>query len=141
MDGMYFRESSQDKDSFLLGLRKAYPATLDRFVETCVPEPDSDHIKRWGRQIIGRASQASAIALYLSAGEIDLRNELRQISQPALIIHGEADALVSVAEARRLVEILPHGKLSVLPGAGHVPTMTRPVEVAHEIMNFFGPEI
>jgi pimeloyl-ACP methyl ester carboxylesterase len=141
VDGMYFRESSREQDSFLLGLRNAYPATLDRFVETCVPEPDSDHIKRWGRQIIDRASQASAIALYLSAGEIDLRNELRQISQPALIIHGEADALVSLGEARRLAEILPHGKLSVLPGAGHVPTMTRPVEVAHEIMNFFGPEI
>jgi len=141
VDGMYFRETSPEKDLFLLGLRKAYPATLDRFIETCVPEPDSDHIKRWGRQIIDRASQASAIALYLSAGEIDLRKELRYISQPTLILHGEADALVSVEEARRLAEILPNAKLSVLPGTGHVPTMTRPLEVAHEIMNFFGSEI
>jgi len=141
VDGMYFRETSAEKDLFLLGLRKDYPATLDRFVETCVPEPDSDHIKRWGRQIIDRASQASAIALYLSTGEVDLRNELRHISQPTLILHGEADALVSVEEARELAEILPNAKLSVLPGAGHVPTMTRPLEVAHEIMNFFGPEI
>lgn len=141
VDGMYFRETPPEKDLFLLGLRKDYPATLDRFVETCVPEPDSDHIKRWGRQIIDRASQASAIALYLSTGEVDLRNELSHISQPTLILHGEADALVSVEEARRLAEILPNAKLSVLPGAGHVPTMTRPLEVAHEIINFFGPAI
>ncbi len=138
VDGMYFRETPPEKDLFLQGLRKAYPATLDRFVEACVPEPDSDHIKRWGRQIIDRASQAAAIALYLSAGEIDLRNELSRISQPTLILHGESDGIVPVEEARRLAEILPNTRLSVLAGAGHVPTMTRPVEVAHEIMNFFG---
>lgn len=141
VDGMYFRETSPEKDLFLLGLRKAYPATLDRFVESCVPEPESDHIKHWGRQIIDRASQAAAIALYLSAGEIDLRSELHHVAQPTLIIHGEADALVSLDDARRLAEILPNAKLIVLPGAGHVPTMTRPLEVSREIMNFFRPEI
>jgi pimeloyl-ACP methyl ester carboxylesterase len=137
VDGMYFRETSPEKDMFLLGLSKAYPATLDRFIEACVPEPDSDHLKRWGRQIIDRASQEAAIALYLSAGEIDLRNELRHISQPTLILHGEADGIVPVEEARQLAQIIPQAKLTVLPGAGHVPTMTRPLEVAHEIENFF----
>lgn len=141
VDGMYFRETPPEKDLFLLGLRKAYSATLDRFVETCVPESDSDHIKRWGRQIIDRASQEGAIALYLSAGEVDLRNELSHISQPTLILHGEADGIVPVKEALQLSELISNAKLSVLPGAGHVPTMTRPQEVAHEIMNFFGSEI
>jgi pimeloyl-ACP methyl ester carboxylesterase len=141
VDGMYFREISPEEDLFLWGLRKAYPATLDRFVETCVPEPDSDHIKRWGRQIIGRASQESAIALYLSAGEIDLRSELHRVSQPTLILHGEADVIVPVEEARRLAELLPNASLSILPDAGHVPTMTRPLEVASQIMGFLGEQI
>jgi pimeloyl-ACP methyl ester carboxylesterase len=138
VDGMHFRKTPPEEDLFLLGLRKDYSATLDRFVEACVPEPDSDPIKRWGRQIIDRASQEAAIALYLSSGNIDLRNDLHRISQPALILHGEADALVAVEDARRLAQILPNAKLTVLPGAGHVPTMTRPVEVAGEIMRFFG---
>jgi pimeloyl-ACP methyl ester carboxylesterase len=141
VDGMYFRETPPEKDLFLLGLRKAYSATLDRFVETCVPESDSDHIKRWGRQIIDRASKEGAIALYLSAGEVDLRNELSHISQPTLILHGESDGIVPVKEALQLSELISNAKLSVLPGAGHVPTMTRPQEVAHEIMDFFGSEI
>jgi pimeloyl-ACP methyl ester carboxylesterase len=138
VDGMYFRETLQQEDLFLLGLRKAYSATLDHFVETCVPEPNSDHIKHWGRQILDRASQAAAIALYLSSGKIDLRNELSHISQPTLILHGEADGIVPVEQAHHLSEILPNARLSVLPGAGHVPTLTRPQEVAHEIINFFG---
>jgi pimeloyl-ACP methyl ester carboxylesterase len=140
VDGMYFREAPPEKDLFLWGLDKAYSATLDRFVEACVPEPESDHIKRWGRQIIDRASQEAAIALYLSAGEIDLRNQLSQIIQPTLILHGDADSIVPVIEARQLSEILPVSRLKILPGAGHVPTMTHPQEIAHEIMNFFGSE-
>jgi pimeloyl-ACP methyl ester carboxylesterase len=138
VDGLYFRERSAEKDLFLLGLRESYSVTLDRFIEACVPEPDSDHIKRWGRQILDRASQEAAIALYLSAGEIDLRDELIQISQPTLILHGEADGIVPVEAAHRLADILPNAKLSILPGAGHVPTMTCPQEVAHEILDFFG---
>ena len=140
MDGLYFRENPPEKDPFLLGLRMAYPATIDQFVEACVPEPDSDPIKRWGRQIIDRASQDAAIALYLTASEIDIRNDLHRITQPTLILHGEADAVVPVAEAYRLVNSLPNAKLVVLKGAGHVPTMTSPLEVAQEITNFFRAE-
>lgn len=138
VDGMYFRETPSEEDLFLMGLRRSYSATLDRFVEACVPEPDSHHIKRWGRQILDRASQEAAIALYLSAGGVDLRSELSRIAQPTLILHGESDVIVPVDEARQLSKILPNSKLSVLPGAGHVLTMTRPREIAHEIMNFFG---
>jgi len=137
VDGMYFREASPENDPFLLGLRNAYSKTLDQFVEACVPEPDSEHIKRWGRQILNRASQEAAIALYLSASGIDLRNELGRISQPTLILHGEADVIASIDGAKQLAQILPHAKLSVFPGAGHVPTMTRPKEVAREITDYF----
>jgi pimeloyl-ACP methyl ester carboxylesterase len=138
VDGLYSHETPPEKDIFLLGLRKAYPATLDRFVETCVPEPDSDHIKRWGRQIIDRAAQEAAIALHLAASKTDLRNDLHRITQPTLVLHGEADALVPVEEAHQLAQTLPNAKLTVLQGAGHVPTMTRPHEVAREIISFFG---
>jgi pimeloyl-ACP methyl ester carboxylesterase len=137
VDGMYFRKTTPEKDLFLLGLRNAYPATLDRFVEACVPEPDSDHIKHWGRQIINRASQDAAITLHLMADEIDLRNDLQRITQPTLIIHGEADTIVPVEEAHWLAKALPNSKLVILKGAGHVPTMTYPMAVSSEMNNFF----
>lgn len=140
VDGMYFRETPPEKDTFLVGLRKAYPATLDHFVQACLPEPDSDHIKHWGRQIIDRASQDAAIALHLVASGVDLRTDLPGISQPTLILHGEADVLVPVEEAHWLAKTLPNAKLRILKGAGHVPTMTYPVEIAQEIMNFFRTE-
>ncbi|MBE2220091.1 MAG: alpha/beta hydrolase [Anaerolineae bacterium] len=137
VDGLYVQETLPENDRFLLGLRKAYSATLDHFVEACVPEPDSDHIKHWGRQIIDRASQDSAIALYLMTSGADLRHDLPRITQPTLIIHGEADSLIPLEDAYWLAETIPHTKLSILKDAGHVPTLTHPVAIAQEITSFF----
>jgi 3-oxoadipate enol-lactonase len=136
VDGLYSRDPVTEQDPFLSGLRSDYPAFLDWFVEACVPEPDTAHIKRWGRQILDRAPQEAAIALHL-ASRVDLRKELPRITQPTLILHGELDAIQPMEQSQWLAETLPNAKLVILEGAGHVPTMTYPLQVAREIMDFF----
>lgn len=138
VDGAYYTPGPLDDTPFISGLRNAYPATLKHFVDMCVTEPDSDHIKQWGLQILGRATQAAAIALYQLPSGIDIREDLSRISQPSLILHGENDRLVSLAESTWLAETLPNSRLTVIPGAGHVPTVTFPREVARAINGFFG---
>ena len=137
VDGFIFRGTSDANDPFLAGLKSNYARTLDGFVQECVPEKDCEHIQRWGRQILDRAAPEAAVALYRLTGKIDLRRSLRWIKQPALILHGDADTLVPMESARWLADRLPNSKLTILPGAGHVPTLTRPVEVAREIAGFF----
>ena len=46
------------------------------------------------------------------------------------IADGRFDALVPVADSVWLAGQMPQSTLHILPGAGHVPTMTRPAEVA-----------
>ncbi|MBC7819443.1 MAG: alpha/beta hydrolase, partial [Planctomycetaceae bacterium] len=58
VDGMYSRGVAVATDSFLQGLRSAYPATIERFVQLCIPEPDSEHVKAWGRKILARAEES-----------------------------------------------------------------------------------
>ena len=41
----------------------------------------------------------------------------------------ESDVL-SEAQARRMVEALPHGELVAVPGVGHAPTLTEPEATA-----------
>jgi pimeloyl-ACP methyl ester carboxylesterase len=137
VDALWYAPPRAPDNPFLLGLHHDYAATLDWFVNACVPEPHSDHIKRWGRQILARATQESAIALYRASGEIDLRAELPRVAQPALILHGSLDAIQPLAESERLAALLPNAELVVLEGAGHVPTLTRPAEVAAEVNRFF----
>jgi pimeloyl-ACP methyl ester carboxylesterase len=41
----------------------------------------------------------------------------------------ESDVL-SEAQARRMVEVLPHGELVAVPSVGHAPTLMEPVVLA-----------
>ena len=133
VDGLYHRHIPPEQDAFLKGLQTDYPATLDWFVVTGMPEPDSEHLLCWGRQILRRASQEAAIALQRMPASVDLRPELGRLTQPTLIIHGDQDDLVSLESSQWLAKTLPNARLSVLRGAGHVPTVTRPEAVAQEI--------
>ncbi|MCB9135382.1 MAG: alpha/beta hydrolase [Anaerolineales bacterium] len=136
VDGYYFNPTPENQDPFLAGLRAHYPQTIEAFVQACIPENDCEHIKRWGRQILQRASPEAALALYRLTIGVDLRPALSSLEQSTLLIHGEADPLVPLQAAQWLANRLPHAELVVLNGAGHVPTMTRPKEVAHAMDQF-----
>jgi len=137
VDGLYFPGPISPKAPFLLGLQNQYAATIERFIQTCVPEPDSEAIKNWGRQILQRAAPEAAIALYQMTGGVDLVAALPRITQPTLLIHGEADVVAPLSAAEKLAALLPAAKLVTLPGAGHVPTMTRTDLVVEAINTFF----
>jgi pimeloyl-ACP methyl ester carboxylesterase len=133
VDGMYSRGVALTNDPFLQGLRAAYPATIERFVQLCIPEPDSEHIKAWGRKILDRAEEGAAIALRIVGSTTDVTSDLKQIDQPVLVLHGDMDQIVPLEAAKALVAAIPGADLIVLEGCGHVPTLTQPKSVADAI--------
>lgn len=137
VDGLYYRERPRDGDPFVTALQADFQATLDQFVDACVVEANSEALRRWGRQIVGRSTPEAAIRLYESMYDVDLRPHLAQITVPTLIIHGEEDRIVPVRVAQELAAYIPNSHLSILPGAGHVPTITQPQAVANAITAFF----
>lgn len=137
VDGLLYRDKDSGADPFVHALKANYPATLAQFVSMCVPEPESDAIRRWGLQIVSRASQDAAVRLMACMDGVDVRPDARRIAQPTLIVHGSADALVPLSAAEWLAGQLASGRLVVIPGAGHVPTVTRPRVVAQAIDEFF----
>lgn len=54
----------------------------------------------------------------------DLRASLSTIEQPALVIHGEYDAVTPCDAGRALAQLLPHATLHVTGGAGHAPFLS-----------------
>jgi pimeloyl-ACP methyl ester carboxylesterase len=139
IDGLYHQPMPTGPDPFVLGLRADFETTIGRFVDACVAEtePKSAAIRRWGRQILRRSSMPSAVRLYEAMFGVDLRPEIARITQPTLIIHGDRDALVPLEASQWLAAHLPHNALHVVQGAGHVPTVTRPHEVAQAINQYF----
>ncbi len=138
VDAMFYRAPTAEESPFVIGLRTHYEETLRRFVAACVPEADSEHLKAWGIKILSRATPAEAIALFNAATGVDLRGDLARITQPALIFHGQRDTIVALDEARRLASALPNATLTVIPDAGHVPTVTRPGQIAEGMTRFLG---
>jgi pimeloyl-ACP methyl ester carboxylesterase len=52
--------------------------------------------------------------------------KVRQVSAPALVVHGARDAVVPLSASRKLVEIRPDWDLHVFPDQGHVPMLEDP---------------
>jgi pimeloyl-ACP methyl ester carboxylesterase len=50
-----------------------------------------------------------------------LAAQLGEIQQPALVVSGEGDTVVPVADSQRLDSVLPSSDLVILPSCGHVP--------------------
>ena len=136
VDGFVDGGTRGDDDAFVASLGTDYAATIERFVQACAPAPEHELVRDWGRRILARTTPAHAIALY-RAGGVDVSPLLASVQAPALVIHCAGDGLAPVAGGRRLAAGLPRAELCVLPGAEHVPTMTRPTEIADRIASWW----
>ncbi len=116
--------------AFVAALRGDFEQTLEGFVGGCIPEADSEHLRDWLRDIISRTGGERAAALLESFYGTDLSDRLPELSMPTVVIQGEQDVLRTSDAARAMAAAIPNCKLELLPGVGHVPTLTRPKEVA-----------
>ena len=65
---------------------------------------------------------------------MDLRDALRTLTVPTLVIAGDDDRLTPPSHARRIAEMLPQlERLIVLPDTGHMAPLERPAELARAI--------
>lgn len=124
------------KDAFIASLRQDYLATLRGFVDACLPETDSVDLRRWGVQVLSRASVDDAVELLTCRAALDLEAQVQRIHMPVLLVHGADDCIVLPQSSRDLAALLPQADLRVMPGLGHVPIVTEPAQVAALIDHF-----
>ena len=86
-----------------------------RLIEARFEAPDYDAFAR---------AVAASLAGALAAGV----GSLADVLQPVQLVWGREDRLVRLARSRRYLEELPHARLAVLEGCGHVPMLERPTE-------------
>ena len=59
-----------------------------------------------------------------------------RISVPTLIVHGSADASVSIERSQRLAEKIPGARLETIEGADHMMPFTHEEELAVVVNQF-----
>ena len=102
--------------------REARPETLDRIVEWRAAE-DAD-AAAW-------EAQAAALA------EFNLSDALYEVTVPALVVHGTADAVCPVESGQALAEGLPRGEFAPVEGAGHLAHVEASKTVNDRLLAFF----
>ncbi len=116
-----------------------FSARLQWFAEKCTPEPDSGHIRRWAHNILSRATAEAADKIFVmeSENQIDWPARLGELRMPTLLIHGLQDPFCQIEVMQYVQSIIGGSKLVLLENTGHLPAMTRPIDVATIINDFF----
>jgi 3-oxoadipate enol-lactonase len=78
----------------------------------------------------GFRGQFAAVATH------DAESRLRAVRTPTLILHGDADRLIPVSNAKLLAEALPHAETRIFAGVGHMFWIEAPSETEAAIRAF-----
>lgn len=129
-------EAPEANESFIGLLQADYDAGVEAFLEMCLPEANSDHVRRWGRDVLHQSSAEQAVALLRAlSGPTVATQRPGTLTLPALVVQGDADPLSPVAYGEALVAALPGAKHVVVPG-GHLIAQTRPEATSAAIGDF-----
>jgi non-heme chloroperoxidase len=93
-------------------------------------------IRNWWRQGMmgGAKAHYDCIAAF---SETDFTADLRAVSLPVLLMHGEDDQVVPIeASARKAIELLPNGTLKTYPGLSHGLFATHPDLINVDLLAF-----
>jgi pimeloyl-ACP methyl ester carboxylesterase len=137
VDGRYEGTKNERRARLIEGCKADFEATMDAFVNARTPDENCEAERRWGKQIVMRSNGPCAVQLPECLEVVQVRQRLSEIRQPILLIHGDRDVIAPIADSQYLAQELPCAKLVTIEGAGHVPTLTRPVEVVRAIEDFF----
>ncbi len=114
-----------------------HPArVLEDFAQTCfAPDGSPDRQAAYLRQAETFSIDDLALGLDTLA-RLDVRAPAAALSMPTLLLHGEMDAIIPVANARHLAARLPDARLQTLPGRGHALPFLAAPETAAAIRRF-----
>lgn len=76
------------------------------------------------------------IAFTKSGGYSSFKDKLAQIRQPTLILWGQYDRILGIADANKFKRAIAHSKLIWIEDCGHVPHLEQPQITAQHILEF-----
>lgn len=120
-DGPLTPEKAQEKSAAFERDRGAY---FEQFTTAFFSANDVLQVTEAQRReavvLCEQSAQHAAMACMDSFATTDFREDLKKLTLPTLVIHGEADAVVPIeGSGRRTHRSVPHSQLVIVPGAPH----------------------
>jgi len=108
--------------------RRRRPVQVARWLRTAFVERPPLHF------VVARDALAAGVVrswqTFGYALDDPIETKLAGIAIPALVVRGERDPLAPQQWSEEVARLLPHGRLVVIPGAGHALNWSRPRELA-----------
>ena len=121
----------KDRFDFLAGFGKQF------YGVGLLSHPVSDATLQWSASLAMPASHAATVACVRAFSETDFRQDLKAISVPTLIVHGDKDQTVPLkVSGTRTAEALPHATYAVYEGAPHGLNITEKDRLSADLAAF-----
>ena len=122
-----------DRIAFLDGFTTDFFAAGDRY--DLISEPN----RLYNREIAAFASPKGTLDCIDAFGRTDFRDDLAKIDVPALVIHGDSDAIVPFeVSGKRSHEAIANSSLVLIEGGPHGLNATHPEEFNRALLDFLG---
>lgn len=95
-------------------------------------------MERYHALLLAPGNRAAMLARMRQTVLVPPEPFLRGIAVPVLLLWGEKDAMIPVANAQDYLAELPDARLVVLPGVGHVPQEEAPAVSLAAVLEFLG---
>ncbi|MFA5171518.1 MAG: pimeloyl-ACP methyl ester esterase BioH [Sulfuriferula sp.] len=117
-----------------------YEVTLKRFLALQARgDDDARALLAQLRQLLFARGRPDAAVLQAGLDillQADLRDSVRSLTMPSLIIHGSFDQLAPVCAAEWLAQTMPNAQLAIIAGASHAPFLSHRAEFDSVLLPF-----
>ncbi len=131
------RPIDEDRKQFINYMKSDHQGAIEAFIESVMPEPNIEHMKRMGVYMCLRPNVDVAVRVLELVAEGETDYPFHKIKIPTLIVYGDEDGEYVIENSHYLEKILADAELVVVKGAGHVPIVTRTQEVVDAIEKRF----
>lgn len=114
-------------------------AILDAAVRRMFPEAfilNHPRIVAERKAALAKADAQCFARACLALARVDLREAVRSIRNPTLVMVGSLDQTTPPELARELADAIPGARFLEIPGAGHCPPIERPAEFVAAVQGF-----
>jgi pimeloyl-ACP methyl ester carboxylesterase len=116
--------------------RDDFPSAVELISEWEWGPAAPPEIKELGKQQLRTNSPAVMLGDYRACDAFDVREQLKVITIPTLIVAGEADRMAPLKHAAFMAEQIPRARLRALPVAGHMVMLEAADTVTQETIDF-----
>lgn len=88
--------------------------------------PESEFFKQILVEDAAVAVKAVGHLVLKALDGLDVRLDMKTIKNPVLVLHGEFDMLLPMADSKALVDLIPHAKFEMIHGQGHCTNVENP---------------